>query len=148
MAGFGIWGELGFFGRAVLRGILLLAIYDLVRIFRRVVPHGSIVIAVEDVIYWVGTALLVFQLLYRENDGVVRGYALLAVAVGMLLYHQTISRPLVTYLSKFLQTVLGFLLRPFKAVWRKMVQVRRQTARHYKKKLKKQLKEFIMILFS
>ncbi len=148
MTGFGIWDELEFFGMAVLRGVLLLAIYDLVRIFRRVVPHGNVVVAVEDVIYWVGTALLVFQLLYRENDGVVRGYALLAVAVGMLLYHQTISRPLVTYISKVLQTVLGIVLRPFRAMWRKMVQVRRRTARHYKKKLKKQLKEFIMILFS
>ena len=61
---------------------MILALYDLIRIFRRVVPHGVWPVALEDLCDWVGTALLIFQLLYRENDGAVRGYALLAVGVA------------------------------------------------------------------
>ena len=87
----GISRELQFFGLAVLRGVFILVLYDLLRIFRRVLPHGVWAIALEDVLYWIATALLIFQLLYRENDGAVRGYALLAVASGMVLYHQTFS---------------------------------------------------------
>lgn len=123
-------------------------LYDLLRIFRRVVPHGIWSVAVEDVIYWAVTALLVFQLLYRENDGAVRGYVLLAVAAGMLLYHQTLSNWLVEHISGILRFCTGILLKPIRIVYRKIVQVWKVALHFYKKKLKKQLKEFIIILFS
>lgn len=123
-------------------------IYDLLRIFRRVVPHGVCAVALEDVLYWAGTALLVFQLLYRENDGAVRGYALFAVAVGMLFYHQTVSGWLVEHIAGILNWCFGILLKPFRIIWKKVVQVCRMAVRFYKKKLKKRLKEFIIILFS
>lgn len=132
----------------MLRGALILVLYDVIRIFRRVVSHGVVAVALEDIFYWAGTALLIFQLLYRENDGAVRGYALFAVAVGMFLYHQTLSGWLVSHIAGILNWCLGILLRPVKAVYRKVVQVLRMVLRFYKKKLKKQMKEFIMILFS
>lgn len=144
----GIIKELQFFGLAVLRGVLILVLYDVIRIIRRVMPHGIWAVTLEDAAYWVATALLVFQLLYRENDGAVRGYALLAVAVGMLLYHQTISNWLVARISGILRWCFGIILKPFAVIYRKVVQVFRMAVRFYKKKLKKQLKEFIMILFS
>lgn len=132
----------------MLRGAGILLIYDAIRIFRRVVPHGVFAVALEDVLYWAGTALLVFELLYRENDGAVRGYALFAVAAGMLIYHQTVSGWLVRHIAGVLNWCLGIFLKPLKAVWKKIVQVCRVAVRFYKKKLKKGLKEFIMILFS
>jgi hypothetical protein len=112
------------------------------------VPHGVLAVAVEDVLYWISTALLIFQLLYRENDGALRGYALFAVAVGMFCYHQTLSGWLVGHISGVLNYCLKILLKPFGIVYRKIVQVLRVAVRFYKKKLKKKLKEFIMILFS
>ena len=144
----GIVEELQFFGLAVLRGMLILAIYDLLRIFRRVVPHGVWPVAMEDLCYWIGTALLVFQLLYRENDGALRGYALLAVAAGMLLYHQIFGNWMVERISWIVNKILNVMLKPLRIVWGKMVQVLRMAVRFYKKKLKKGLKEFIIILFS
>ncbi len=144
----GILEELQFFGLAVLRGIFILILYDLIRIFRRIVPHGVLAVALEDVFYWAGTALLIFQLLYRENDGAVRGYALFAVAAGMLFYHQTVSNWMVEHTAGILNWCLGILLRPFRFVWGKVVQVLKVAVRFYKKKLKKRLKEFIIILFS
>lgn len=125
-----------------------MVLYDVIRIIRRVMPHGILAVTLEDIAYWIATSLLVFQLLYRENDGAVRGYALLAVAVGMLLYHQTVSSWLVIHISGILRWFFGILLKPFTAIYRKVVQVLRMAGRFYKKKLKKQLKEFIIILFS
>lgn len=144
----GVLGELQFFGLAVLRGILVLVLYDILRIIRRILPHGIFAVALEDLLYWIGTAFLVFQLLYRENDGAVRGYALFAVALGMFLYHRTVSGWLVYHISAALGWILGILLKPFLLIGRKIVQVSRTAIRFYKKKLKKQLKEFIIILFS
>ena len=144
----GILKELQFFGLAVLRGIWILMLYDLLRILRRVVPHGVFMVALEDVLYWAGTALLIFQLLYRENDGALRGYALFAVAAGMFLYHQTVSGWLVEHIAGVLNFCFGILLKPVRVLHRKVVQVFRVAIKFYKKKLKKKLKEFIIILFS
>lgn len=125
-----------------------MVLYDLLRIFRRVLPHGVWAVALEDVLYWIGTALLIFQLLYRENDGAVRGYALLAVASGMVLYHQTFSNFLVSHIAGVLNWCLGILLKPFLILYKKIVQGLRIATRFYKKKLKKQIKELIIFLFS
>lgn len=125
-----------------------MVLYDLLRIFRRVLPHGVWAVALEDVLYWIGTALLIFQLLYRENDGAVRGYALLAVASGMVLYHQTFSNFLVSHIAGVLNWCLGILLKPFLILYKKIVQGLRIAIRFYKKKLKKQIKELIIFLFS
>lgn len=144
----GLIRELMFFGLAVLRGMLIMAIYDGIRIFRRVLPHGVWSVALEDVLYWFLSALLVFQLIYRENDGALRGYALAAVAVGMFVYHQTVSTWLVEHIAWILNGCLGIICRPVQAVGGKFCKFVRLLYRFCKKKLKNGFREFIIILFS
>lgn len=74
------------FGQAVLFGCCMLLVYDLIRIFRRVAAHGVVWIAVEDMFFWVISAFVLFQFLYQEDDGKVRGFVILAMFLGMLLY--------------------------------------------------------------
>ena len=148
MGSAGIVRELQFFGLAMLRGALILALYDLLRIIRRLIPHGVWLVAVQDLLYWISTAFLIFALLYRENDGAVRGYALFAVAAGMIVYYYLVGSRIVEPVSGILKKVFGFLLKPFRAAAHKVVQVGKITVHFYKNKLKKKLKEFIIILFS
>ena len=70
-----IYQELLFLGSSVLVGMGLFFLYDILRIFRRILPHGNIWIGVEDFLYWIIFTGVVFVLLYRENDGMVRGFA-------------------------------------------------------------------------
>ena len=67
-----IYQELLFLGSSVLVGMGLFFLYDILRIFRRILPHGNIWIGVEDFLYWIIFTGVVFVLLYRENDGMVR----------------------------------------------------------------------------
>ena len=64
-----IYQELLFLGSSVLVGMGLFFLYDILRIFRRILPHGNIWIGVEDFLYWIIFTGVVFVLLYRENDG-------------------------------------------------------------------------------
>lgn len=57
-------------------GILLLLIYDGIRIFRNLIPHGSFFLALEDFLYWLAASLLIFWMVYRSNDGAMRGILL------------------------------------------------------------------------
>ena len=71
--------ELLFFCRAFWAGACLAAGYDLLRIFRRLVSHSPFLTGAEDILYWCCAGIYLFGMIYRENDGVIRTYALLAV---------------------------------------------------------------------
>ena len=145
MAAVGIIKELQFFGLAVLRGMLLLILYDMLRIVRRVIAHGVWAVAVEDLCYWMAAVVLVFQLIYQENDGALRGYAL---GVGMAVYHWSVSSWLVEHISTVLNVIYGIIKKPVGLVVGKTSRGFRQWIRFFKKKLKNKIKEFIIILFS
>ena len=72
----GIHQELIFLLISVALGEGLIILYDIFRIFRQVIPHGVIWTAIEDVCYWVVCALLAFGMVFRTNDGLVRGFPL------------------------------------------------------------------------
>ena len=57
----------------MLAGILLILAFDLFRILRRLIPHRTGVVAVEDMLYCIGSAIFIFIMLCRENDGAIRG---------------------------------------------------------------------------
>lgn len=110
---------------ALLMGIFITFVYDLLRIWRRVIIHNRFWVSAEDFCFWCFCAAEVFLLMYRESNGTLRWFAVLGALLGMLLYKKTISAPLVKYVSKGLRklfTVLGrvlsFLLRPVRAVCR------------------------------
>ncbi len=62
--------------------------YDGVRIFRRIIPHGGAAVALEDLLYWLVCGVCIFRMLYLENSGAIRGFAIAAVVLGMILYLQ------------------------------------------------------------
>ena len=75
-----------------LTGIGLMIVYDLLRLLRLVIPHGNILTGLEDMAYWIYASLMTFTLLYRENDGIIRAYVIVAVFAGMAFYDVSVSR--------------------------------------------------------
>ena len=45
---------------AFLTGALLLVVYDLLRIIRRLIPHKIWLVGAEDLVFWIGSAAVVF----------------------------------------------------------------------------------------
>lgn len=119
--------ELQFFITSILWGVLLLVLYDSIRIIRRVVTHNSFFIALEDLLYWMVSGLLIFRMMYQQNNGIIRWFSIGGVLIGMLLYHNSLSNPLVNAISNIINSILGtikkallFLLRilftPFRLI--------------------------------
>lgn len=84
--------EIRLLAASLLVGICLMAAYDGLRLFRMTVHHGNIWTGVEDACYWICSSTVTFILLFNQNDGVLRGYAILGVLAGMMLYNVSISR--------------------------------------------------------
>lgn len=78
------------------------AIYDGIRIFRRIFPHGILWISLEDLLYWSVTAFYFFLKLCQSNNGILRGYILLGLAVGALLYYGLCGRFLIRFVSQMI----------------------------------------------
>ena len=104
-----IGNEAIFFGISILCGVGLVFVYDLFRIFRRILPHGNIWIGIEDVCYWIFSAVIVFLLLYQKNDGMMRFFAFLGMILGGGFYVLILSR----FVVKVCVTVLGSILKIF-----------------------------------
>ena len=105
-----IYQELLFLGSSVLVGMGLFFLYDILRIF-----------------HWIIFTGVVFVLLYRENDGMVRGFAFGGLLVGMACYYLLLSRLIVhcqVWIWKkilgIIGKVLGFFVRP---VWKTLKKV-------------------------
>jgi spore cortex biosynthesis protein YabQ len=120
--------ELQFFLISILWGGILLFVYDILRILRRIIPHDSFFIALEDFFFWVIASLFIFAMIYRINDGVIRGFSALGVVLGGVLYHYSISELLVRAVSALFHIIIKFLkilLTPLKLAARKLLKVLR-----------------------
>ncbi len=100
-----IQNEMMLFGSAVLLGAALMLLYDVIRICRRILPRGIILVSIEDVIYWIVFGVAVFILLYRENDGAVRGFIVGGIAVGLFLYYQLLGRWLMKWMGILIRSL-------------------------------------------
>ncbi len=119
--------EAAFLGTSILLGAILFLLYDVLRIFRRILPHGTYMIGLEDFIYWLICTAAVFVLIYRENDGMVRGFAFGGLLIGTLLYYLTLSRFIVKVnvfvlsgIGRIGAKIAGTLLGPFAKAWKKL----------------------------
>ena len=76
--------------------------YDGIRILRRVIPHGRFWISTEDFLFWVICALEGFQIMYENDTGGLRWFAIFGGLVGIYLYKKILSRFYVTKVSALL----------------------------------------------
>lgn len=70
-----------------------------------------------DVAYWALAAVIVFRLLYASNNGEVRAYVFLGLAIGAILYYWLFSALVISFvkwLIDAIRAVLSFLEKLFR----------------------------------
>ena len=86
-------------------GIALTLSYDLLRVFRRVVSHNSILIAMEDVCFWLIWTYVTLECIHVYGDGVLHWYMAVGILFGVVLFHYTISCALLKSVNNILYKV-------------------------------------------
>ncbi len=132
-----IGNEAIFLGISILLGAVLFLLYDILRIFRRVIPHGAVWIGIEDFLYWLICTAAVFLMLYQENDGMVRGFAIGGVIAGTLLYYLLLSRYVIKMNVWLWKHILGILKPIFCFFYRPVAKYGKKTGSFLLKQLKK-----------
>lgn len=96
---------------AMFVGMILSAIYDVIRIFRNIVRHRRIWISIEDFIFWNFVGVFLYIMIFYSNNGILRWFIIGSALLGAGLYHRGIGRFVVKYLSLIINTVINNLLK-------------------------------------
>lgn len=97
-----IYDEMQLFAVCMILGAVLAMVYDGVRIFRLMFHHKDWIVDVEDLVYWLFTAWMVFRTLFHYNQGALRGYAFLGMFLGVIVYVVSFSKLLMFLVKKVL----------------------------------------------
>ena len=108
--------EAVFFLHSILMGLVITFAYDWVLIFRKLFTHGRFFMSVEDFVYWFACGIGVFYMLYRENNGILRWFAVVGAALGMLTYKAIIKNRFVNIVSKCIHKIMWFVFRVIQVV--------------------------------
>ena len=76
----------------VYTGMVLGLIYDLNRMIRRIFKPRRWIVGALDLLFWLIAAIIVFVVLFFANNGEIRLYNFIGLAIGWSLYLLTISQ--------------------------------------------------------
>ena len=105
----GIGKEASIFLYAVLTGVVTFSAYQILVLFRKLIPHNIAAVNAEDFLYWLGISAYIFRQMYQTTYGSIRWFFVLGVAVGNILAY---------FIKIFLKKTMS--------KWKKALEKRRQ----------------------
>lgn len=109
-----------------LAGIVAAFLFDLLRLFRAFIPHHTVAVLFEDILWIAASFLTTFICVIQYAGGVVRWFYLLGFFAAMLLWFLCVSSWLLRFLKALLSGI-GFvikkLLAPFVWIGRKIAKI-------------------------
>lgn len=132
-------------------GIIIAFIYDIFRVRRKSIKASNIIVYFEDFIYWIIVAFILFAVLYYSNEGEIRGYLILGIVLGIILYAVLLSNIVmkvflffVRIIYKVVVTVFSVVLLPVKIIY-KIIRVPVESVFKYIKKISLKIKKLSKI---
>lgn len=101
----GIHWEWEFLLQTIKLGIGIAICYDGLRIFRTIFSHPAFLTSLEDLLFWIFCTASIFRLQFYQNNGVSRGFSILGIMFGMLVYDKMIGERLVAAAGKLIHFI-------------------------------------------
>lgn len=115
--------QLWYFGASFLWGLVLMFLYDFLEVFRRKVKHGRIWLLVEDWLFWAVASILVFQMIFALNNGIIRSFFIVSFVAGMVLYRKVAKEHVINAIL----AVIAFVFRPYVWILEKIRKIRKKS---------------------
>lgn len=132
--------QLQYFLVSLAWGILLMCVYDVIRVFRHYEKHSPFWEGVEDVLFWCIASVFVYRMSFYGNYGIIRGYSLFALAAGMVFYRKCCSSAVL----RLMYLVFDRLRKIFAVPMRGFGKIRHFVAEKWITPLKSRVKSCIM----
>jgi len=106
-------------------GILIGFLFDIFRILRKSFKTNDLVTYIEDIIFWILTGIIILYSMCKFCDGELRGFTIIGIAMGVILYMLTISTYIIkvsVFIINILKTIIGktlsIIIYPFKLIFK------------------------------
>jgi spore cortex biosynthesis protein YabQ len=106
---------------SILAGILTGFLFDIYRIFRGFENIPKIIIIIEDILFWILTAVIVFVFMLFTDYAYISSYVYVAIGVGIYLYMSVVSRyvtslqyMIIKLMAKILRVSIKFMFYPMR----------------------------------
>ena len=127
---------------SLIAGVITGVLFDLYRVLRGLENPNVVVTFIEDTLFWILTAIIVFIFLLLTNHAYMREYVYIAIAAGVVLYMGLISKyfikvqyKIIRSTTKVIRVSFNFLTYPLQLLF---YNIRRKNKQ---KILKKNLEE-------
>ena len=108
-----------------INGILIGFLFDIFRILRKSFKTNDIITYIEDITFWILTGIIILFTMCKFCDGELRGFTIIGVLMGVILYMLTISTYIIkvfVFIIKILKTIINktfnILIYPFKLIFK------------------------------
>ena len=133
------------FLRSLEIGILMGILFDLVRIFRKLIKHPNFLVQMEDMLYWIVCGFIGFYMLYVCNYADIRPFVFIGIILGAIFYFMTfsvvfmkIATTVIPYIKemirKLIKAIKKYILNPIKFMLKKLMRLLYQPILYIAKK--------------
>lgn len=98
----------------LLSGLGMGVVFDGYRVVSNELRFPRWWLPVLDIMYWMAAAVVVFRMLYASNNGEVRAYVFLGLAIGVILYYWLLSKPVIAtvkWLIGAVRSLIAFIVK-------------------------------------
>lgn len=92
-------------------GIVIGITFDIFRILRRSFKTSDWITCMQDIIFWIITGIIILFSVFTFNNGEIRSYVFIGVALGVIIYMISISKFIVKYtviIIKFIKKLVAY----------------------------------------
>jgi len=100
----------------LLSGIGMGAVFDGYRVVSNELKFPRWWLPVLDILYWMAAAVIVFRVLYASNNGELRAYVFIGLAIGVIIYYVLFSKMIIGAVKWLIRAVRAVILFLWKCV--------------------------------
>lgn len=96
----------------VVIGLIIGLLFDIFRILRISFKTKDVVTYIEDILFWIITGILVLYSIFIFNNGEIRFFIFIGIAIGVILYIMLFSSYIIkysVYIINFIKKVTGII---------------------------------------
>ena len=108
----------------IITGIVIGILFDIFRILRKSFKTTDFITYLEDIIFWILTGCIMLFSIFIFNNGEIRSYVFIGIAIGIISYMLIISRFFVKIsvsIIKFIKKILSYPIKLIKNIFTKII---------------------------
>ena len=130
----------------ILNGFIIGLLFDIFRVIRKTFKTSDLITYIQDILFWIISAIIILYSLFKFNNGQLRAYILLGLIIGASLYLLIFSKLFIKtsiFIIETIKKIIQFIfIKPVKSIYSFIKRIMRKPIRFIFINFKKILSKF------